>query len=116
LKKKFRTVPPTLREKHRYILVELLSDKKIELDTKKFSKELTAFFLSCFGFLEFAKRNVKLIKWDNSKKTFIIKTNHIYCGDVVAALQFLRKINGIEVIPLCRGISGTLRALRAKKP
>ena len=113
MKKKIRVLPPSMREKKRYLLVELLSKKPLKISKKELSKELNDFFLSFFGIFGFSKMDVKLIEWNPNTNELILKSSlHAY-ENIAAVLQFLKEIQNIKVIPVCKRISGTIKGLKA---
>jgi len=110
LKKVLNPIPPTLREKKRYILFKLICDEPLEESDVNFA--INDAFLSLFGSFGSAKINPKLIEWHSQGNTGILKCERSSKDQAIAALQFLREIKDKAVVPNIISVSGTLKSLR----
>ncbi len=109
-KKRLNPIPPTLREKKRYILFELICDNKLE--TNDVAYALNDAFLSLFGSFGSARVSAKLIEWDKEQNRGILKCERSAKEHAIAALQFVREVKDSTVVPRVLLVSGTLRKLR----
>lgn len=109
-KKSLNPIPPTLREKKRYILFKLICDNPIEENEVNFT--INEIMLSLFGSFGSAKINSKLIEWNPKENTGILECERFSEKKAITALQFLREIKGIQVLPNIISVSGTLKSLR----
>ena len=107
---KIKPLSPSLREKKRYLVFEVLSEAKI----KDFSKvkdsilETGSFFL---GKLGMAEAGIILMedKYDANKNKGIIRVNHKHVHHLKSVLTLVKKIDDNEVIVRSIGVSGILK-------
>lgn len=109
-KKALNPIPPTLRKKKRYILFKLLCDKKLSENDVNFA--INEVMLSLFGSFGSAEINSKLIEWRLQENTGILECERSSVKKAVTALQFLKEIKGMQVLPNIISVSGTLKSLR----
>ncbi len=103
---------PSLKEKKRYIVFEIISEKK--LSEKIVIDEINKKILSFLGELGIAKSGFVLLK-DSIKKTKgIIRTNLKYQDEVKMALSLIKKIGNDKVIVNVVGVSGILKKAKSK--
>jgi len=110
IKTKLKPVLPSLREKKRYIVFEVISQEKIN-DANKISNAIWHCSLQFLGQLGVAKAGLMVLnnKWDASLQRGIIKVSHKHVDAVKAALTFADKIDNNDVIFRSLGVSGILR-------
>ena len=102
---------PSLKEKRRYLVFEVLAEAALTLEEAKegIGKELSSFL----GRLEEAKAGIDFLQdWHNQKG--ILKVTTPYLDHAKAILPLIRKINKREVIVASIGVSGTLNKARSK--
>jgi ribonuclease P/MRP protein subunit POP5 len=107
-----KPLPPTLRERNRYIAFELISDVKFRRD-----EVVNAVWNSALGFLGesgMARSSLWLMDWDEKKQRGILKVNHVSVEQVRAALALLKDINKKNCIFHALGVSGTVKKTREK--
>jgi len=105
-----KTLLPTLKERNRYIVYEIKSEKKI--DFKEAKEEIKKAILSFLGELETAKSSLLILDdWKNNKG--IIKVGHKYTDKTRVALMLIKYINKKSVMFQTIRISGTLKKARS---
>ena len=109
VKTKIKPILPSLREKKRYLVFEVISQQKIT-DVGQVSKVVWENSVKFLGQLGAAKAGLMMLhnKWDPKTQRGIIKVNHKHVDALKSALIFARKINEQEVIIRSVGVSGIL--------
>ena len=109
VKRKLKSLLPTLREKKRYVVFEAMSRKPINYnDAESLILQCTQHFMGCFGR---ANAGVILLqnKWDDKTQRGILKVGHKYVDFVRASFMFPAKLASSEIIFRSLGVSGILR-------
>lgn len=109
--KKPKVLPPSLREKKRYVKFKVISEKPItypELEASVFN-----YFLDFYGEFGFSELSVWLIKnlWDEKEQIGVIRCNNKSVQKVLAGLALISKIGDSRVIFKILKISGTIKGL-----
>ena len=109
-KTKLKPILPSLREKKRYLVFEIISKERIN----EFSSVLNAILhssLQFLGLLGAAKAGIMVLsnKWNQELQRGILKVSHKHVDAVKASLMFANKIDGKDVIFRSLGVSGILR-------
>ncbi len=107
-----KPILPTLKEKKRYIVFEVISNKKIS--EKIFEKGIQENVTKFLGELGIAKSGFMLVKDSMEGKKGIIKTNVKYQDEVKMALNLIKNIGREKVIVNVTGVSGILNKARKK--
>ncbi len=107
-------LPPTLREKSRYVAYQVISEKKLVFSD--LNSALWNSILNFLGELESAKARVWIMKdtYDDEKQTGTIKCAHDYVERVRSALILLQRIGDVRVAIKVLGVSGTMKGARTK--
>ena len=115
VKTKLKPVLPSLREKKRYLVFEIISKEKIN-DIGVVSNAIWNSSLQFLGQLGVAKAGLMVLnnKWDPKLQRGIIKVSHKHVDAVKAALTFANKIEDADVIFRSIGVSGILRKAENK--
>ena len=102
---------PSLREKKRYIVFEIIGNK---IDKKKAEKEIYSNVLKFLGELSVSRANVKILgdSWANNKG--IIRVNVKYLNEFKMALGLIKKLNNKKIIINVIGVSGILKKAKSK--
>jgi ribonuclease P/MRP protein subunit POP5 len=103
---------PSLKEKKRYIVFEIISEKK--LSEKIILDEIEKKILSFLGELGIAKSGFVLLKDMMKKNKGIIRTNLKYQDEVKMALSLIKNIGKEKVIVNVVGVSGILKKAKSK--
>ena len=112
---KIKPVLPSLREKKRYLVFEIISDKKID-NIISISKTI---FDSCqkyLGEMGMAKAGILILdnKFNKEKQRGIIKVNNKMVDNLKSSLCFIKKIDNKEAIVKSVGVSGILKKAQNK--
>lgn len=110
--KKPKTLPPTLRDKQRYIAFQVIGERIFK--SGEVNKAIWETSLRVLGELETAKAKVWLIRFDERTQTGIVRCDRDYVERVRIALTMLTQINGSKAIIRTLGVSGTIKRLRMK--
>ncbi len=101
-------LPPSLKEKNRYIAVRLISEKNISKD--EFFSALRDQILSLYG--EFGYFDFKIIQFENNSGIIHVKLKDL--EKTKNAITLISEVNGVKVLPVILGVSGTIKSCRRK--
>ncbi|MBI2541220.1 hypothetical protein HYV80_00730 [Candidatus Woesearchaeota archaeon] len=115
IKTKLKPVLPSLREKKRYLVFEVISKEKIN-DAGQVSGAVWNASLQFLGQLGTAKTGIMVLnnKWNAELQRGIIKVSHRHVDSVKAALAFAGRISGKNAIFRSVGVSGILKKAESK--
>lgn len=104
---------PSLKEKRRYIVYEIISDKNTNFNFNDVHKEIKNKILAFLGENSASKAGVIMLnEWKNNKG--IIKVNNKYVDMVRTSLMLIKNINNENVIVRTKGVSGLLNRAKLK--
>ena len=103
---------PTLKERKRYILFELTSEKKIE--KKIVGEQVRKACLQFLGELGMARAGVQFLPETYNNGKGIIRVGHKYVDEVKAALALVSKIDGKKASFNISKVSGIIDRLKVK--
>ncbi len=112
---KIKPLMPSLREKKRYLVFEVISkDKAIGFDNVE--EAIISAGLKLIGELGMAKAGVILLKdkWDKDSGRGMLRINNKYVDHIKAAFTFIEQIDGKDVIVRSLGISGIMKKAQEK--
>lgn len=114
-----RTLLPTLKEKKRYIVYQLVDDivmvdKSRRKDTtkkemKNIVKSITKNINDVLGMFESARGGIQHIDWNEKNNIGIIKTSNKSLIKTKIALMMIKEINNIPCFIRILGVSGILK-------
>ena len=109
VKRKFKPVLPSMREKKRYLVFEVLSNGKISFD--EVYNAIINGAMSFIGQLGMAKAGIIVLedKWNEKMQRGILKVSHKSVDALRASLLFITKIGNEPVIVKSVGLSGILK-------
>lgn len=107
---KIKPVLPSLREKKRYLVFEVLSEQKIE-NSSKVAEAINSGCKEYLGEMGMAKAGLMVLNDNYNQKTQrgIIKVSNKMVDSLRAALCFVKDIDNQKVIVRSVGISGILK-------
>ena len=110
VKTKLKPILPSLREKKRYLVFEVISREKLN-DFNTVSNAIYHYSLQFLGQLGTARAGIIVLnnKWEPANQRGIIKVGHRHVDELKAALALADKIDDKEVIFRSLGVSGILR-------
>ncbi len=107
---KIKPILPSLREKKRYLVFEIISKNKIT-DFAMVSNAIVNNTLSFLGELGTAKAGINMLrdKFDTASSRGIIRVNNSYVDSLRSALSLISNFNGEQAIVRSVGVSGILK-------
>jgi len=112
--KKPKTLKPTLRERNRYILFQVISEEPIVYCDLESAIWNTC--LNFFGELGSSQMSLWIIKnlYDEKKQIGVIRCNNKSVTKVLSALGLLNKLGDIRLTVKILKVSGTIKGLHMK--
>ena|SRR3989338_6392567 len=101
-------VLPTLREKKRYLVFEVIGSSHCS----EAAEAVKLSFLSLFGIFEAAKAGIKSIK--SSGRRCMLSVNRKYVDRLKAALIMVKSIKNTAVVLRSVGVSGSVKGAASK--
>ncbi|MEM5882620.1 MAG: Rpp14/Pop5 family protein [Candidatus Aenigmatarchaeota archaeon] len=113
--KKLKILPPTLREKERYIAFQIISEEPISYSDLE--NALWECALEFFGEYGISKTGLWLIKnlYDEKKQIGVIKTNTKSVSKAITCLSLISRLGDVRIVPKILKVSGTIKGLKLKK-
>ena len=107
---KIKPVLPSLREKKRYLVFEIISDSKIE-NQNKVAEAVLAGCQKYLGEMGMAKAGLMVLNdnYNQEKQRGIIKVSNKMVDNLRAALCFIKEVDHQKVIVRSIGVSGILK-------
>jgi len=100
---------PSLRQKKRYIVFEIVADKKFNfLEIKEEIEKAMLLFWGQFGMSK-ASPLVLKEKFSKEKQRFMVKVNHKHVDELKSALILCKSIKNIPIIIKSIITSGTIK-------
>ena len=115
IKSKLKQILPSLREKKRYLVFEVISEQKI-VESELVSNAVLHHFSEFVGNLGCAKSGLIILnnKWNPELQKGVIKINNKHVDALKASLTFIDKIDNKQVIFRSIGLSGILNKAERK--
>ena len=106
-----KPILPSLREKKRYVVFEIISKNNIETFPEK---EIKNAFLQLFGEVTLGKAGLIFLKnkWKDNRG--IIRVNNKHVDELKASFCMIKKINNKQATVKSVGVSGTLKKAELK--
>ena len=100
---------PSLRQKKRYLVFEVISQEKFSYP--EIQEEVHRAAHDFLGQLGLSKAGIIFLpeKWNASEQRFLLKVNHTAVDEVKAALLLSKKIKKAPIIIRSITVSGTLK-------
>ncbi len=105
-----KSLSPTLRERKRYVVFEVISDNS-NLDVSSISNEILKSFLAFAGTLNVGKAGPIFLnnKFNHTLKRGIVRIEHNYVDHFKSSLLFVKQIGNDSVIIKSVGVSGIIK-------
>lgn len=111
-KKAIKGLMPSLREKKRYLVFEVLSEQPVK-DRKAVNREILSSFLSLYGETGLAEAGIlTLPDFDEKSQKGIIKVSTKSVEKARTALMMVKSINSADAAVRTAFVSGTLKKAR----
>ena len=110
-----KRILPSLRQKKRYLVFEIVSNKKIT-SFDAVSKAIWQESLAFLGELGLSKAGIRILnkRFDSKTQRGIIKVNNLYVPHLKSALLMVDKIGNQKAILKSVGVSGILKKAEQK--
>ncbi|MBI4447570.1 ribonuclease P protein component 2 [Candidatus Woesearchaeota archaeon] len=105
-----KPIPPTLREKKRYVAFEIATD--VEMQEKMIKKAVNEAVIRFVGELGMAKAGLRFIEVKKNKA--LVMVNHKELDNVKAALTLIKEIDNHNALIKTLGVSGILKKAKNK--
>ncbi|WP_010480258.1 ribonuclease P protein component 2 [Thermococcus zilligii] len=112
MKEKPKYLPPTLRDKYRYIAFQVIGERAFTGEEIK--RAIWEASLSTLGFLGSAKAKPWFIKFDEKSQTGIVRVGREHVEELRFALTLVTQVNGSRAIFRTLGVSGTIKRVKGK--
>ncbi len=111
---KLKILPPTLREKDRYIAFQVISDEPItyaDLEAAIWNQ-----LLDFYGEYGISRTSMWLIKnlYNDREQIGVIRCNNKSVSQVIAGLGLISRLGDIRIIFKILKVSGSIKGLRLK--
>lgn len=115
MSEKIKPVLPSLREKKRYMVFEILSKQKID-NFDIVSEAITNAGLTFLGQLGMAKAGMLILKdkWNKDLQKGMLRVNNKHVDNLKASLTLIENIDNKEVIVKSVGVSGIMKKAQNK--
>ncbi len=110
MRRKQKALLPSLREKKRYVVFEVLGNKTLNISEVK--DVIINAYRFLFGEIGLAKAGVDFVEYKEGKG--ILKVSNKYLDNIKASFCFVRKVNKEGILLRSLGVSGILNKARLK--
>ncbi|MFC1690601.1 Rpp14/Pop5 family protein [Nanoarchaeota archaeon] len=110
IKKKLKTILPTLKDRNRYLVFEIVSKGKID-DFGTVSGKIRGSALDLYGQEGVGDMSLRLFKdkWQPITQRGIVKVTHKNIDKMRASMALIKDIDGKEVAVQVIGVSGIMK-------
>ena len=105
-----KPLSPTLKERKRYILIKIISEK--ELEKEDVSELVAKAGLQFLGELGMAKSGLQFLPETWKQNKGIIRVGHKYVNETKAALAFVKEFKGDKITITSLRVSGSIGKLK----
>ncbi len=112
MRDKPKYLPPTLRDKHRYIAFHVIGERPFKKEEIK--RAIWDASLSTLGVLGSTRAKPWFIDFDEKSQTGIVRVDRKSVEELRFALTLLTRINGSRAVVRTLGVSGTIKRLKGK--
>jgi ribonuclease P/MRP protein subunit POP5 len=103
--------PPTLKEKKRYVLFEVVSDRKFGKEDVK--KAVSSVLHENLGNMGLADAEFAFIDFDEVTQKGILRCKNKRLGEIRAALAILSEINLYKAFLYIRAVTGSIKKTKS---
>jgi RNase P/RNase MRP subunit POP5 len=101
---------PSLRQRKRYVAIELLSDSPIQRNS--LISAVSQAGCSLLGDIGYAKCGISVLGFENN--VGIVQCKHTSVSETIAVLAFITAVDNQKVIIRAAGVSGTVKGAETK--
>jgi ribonuclease P/MRP protein subunit POP5 len=112
--KKLKVLPPSLRERERYIAFQIISEEPISYSDLE--NAIWNCGLEFFGEYGISRGWIWLIKnlYDEKKQIGVIKTTNKSVSQAIVCLSLISRLGDVRIVPKILKVSGTIKGLKLK--
>jgi len=112
MREKLKILIPTLREKHRYVKFQVISEEKIVYTDLE--QAIWNTMLDFYGEVGVSQLSLWLIKnlWDEKNQIGVIKCNNKSVEKIIAGLGVISRLGDTRVVFKVLKVSGTIKGLK----
>ena len=103
---------PSLKERNRYVVFEVISDSK-KFDGSSVFDAVHKAFKDLFGFIGLGGAGLMLLNWNKAKGKGILRVSHVWKDALKSSFLFVRKINNSPVLLRSIATSGTIKKAKS---
>ncbi|NQU99066.1 hypothetical protein HQ533_06425 [Candidatus Woesearchaeota archaeon] len=108
---KLKPLLPTLKEKKRYLVYEVLSENNLKKDL---SREIVKKVASLLGIFDSAKAGIQSVEYDSKKQKGVLRVTVKGVDKLKTSLALINLLNDEEVTIRTIGVSGILKKAKDK--
>jgi len=114
--KKLKILLPTMREKYRYVIFQIISEEGEEFSYSDLESAIWNTMLDFLGEYGVSKTSFFLLKdcWDQKKQIGILRCNHKSVQVVAASLGLIDRLGDNRITFKILKISGTIKSIKGK--
>ncbi|MCP3685882.1 MAG: hypothetical protein GY861_24810 [bacterium] len=110
---KMKRLLPSLREKKRYLVFEVISKSKLSRESA--IKAIKQGMVGFLGEKDTAKANIAILnEWNSKTQRGLMKVNRNYVDQIKGALCLVKKAGRKEIIVKSVGVSGMIKKAKNK--
>jgi ribonuclease P/MRP protein subunit POP5 len=111
-REKLKILPPTLRQKDRYVAFQILSE--YEITYSDLEAAIWNTMLDFFGEYGLSKMNMWVVKnlYDEQRQIGVIRCNNLAVQQVIAGLGLISRLGDCRIAAKIFKVSGTIKGLR----
>ena len=98
----------------RYILVKVISEKPVSKD--QFGSAVIDSVRRNFGEIGLSRIDPKVVRYDGTISRAIVACRASAATELQAAVALISEASGTPIAPMVVGVSGTIKALRKRRP
>jgi len=106
-KRLIKPLLPSLRERNRYIVFEVIS--KAKFNSSAVFDAICRSFDDLFGQFGLAGAGLMLISWNKAKSKGILRISHVWKDALKSSFLFVKRINNTDVLVKSIATSGTIK-------
>lgn len=112
---KLKPLSPTLRERKRYVVFEILSDKPLQY-AKDISKAIETSLISLVGSIGSSKAGLLFLndRYDTKHQRGIVRVAHTSVDELISAMTLVSSIDSHPVTIRTLGVSGIMKKALSK--
>jgi len=108
---KLKPILPALKEKKRYLVYEIISEKNLDKDL---SEEIVKKVTSLLGIFDSAKAGIQRVEYNKKTQRGVVRVANKEVDKLKTSLALINQLNDEEITIRTIGVSGILKKARNK--